>query len=483
MVDRRRAIAIILIEFISLVILALVVWVLFTSAAPAPAPLRDIYRTVPERVSYQGQVAVNGTPFDSVGQFKFAIINAPGTVAYWSNDGTGLETAPFTPTAFITLTVDDGLFSVYLGDTSIPGMVAITRDVFTPTYNTALRVWFNDGTHDWQMLTPDTKFSSSPYAFVSAWSYTAISSALAITSEWATTAGSATTALTATWATTATDATTALTSTWATTATWAETTANVLTATWATTSTFATMSLTSTRATTSTMAENAVWALNAIIASSSLTSLSATASISSTWATTASYALASPSSGTITQVVAGTGLNGGGTSGAVTVTLNTSITLVALNVDTITSTSGLNVGTAGAATSGSIRYSGDLQANRNSTYYTAYALVPLAAHLTSSSWDGDAKNASTSIDLQSVFNAPAGIKAVMVRMVARDETAGVGFYVGTSASYLAVGNYTQVANAYIAASGVSPCDANGDIYFWLSGELDEVYIYIYGYWI
>ena len=32
-------------------------------------------------------------------------------------------------------------------------------------------------------------------------------------------------------------------------------------------------------------------------------------------------------------------------------------------------------------------------------------------------------------------------------------------------------------------SGVSPCDANGDIYWATTGDLDRVYIQIYGYWI
>jgi hypothetical protein len=463
MVDRRRAITIILIEAVSLAIIGLIIYVLWASAAPAAAPLRLPYQVVPSTMSYQGRIDVSGNSFNGVGQFKFAIINASGTTAYWTNDGTGLDTAPFTPTAFITLTVNDGLFSVYLGDTAIPGMVAITRNVFTPTYNSMLRVWFNDGTHDWQMLAPDTKFSSSPYAFVSSWSLDALSANTAITANWATAAGEATTALTATWATT---------------------TANVLTATWATTSTFATTALTSTWATTSTMAESAVWALNAILANNAFSSIVATTSVTSTWATTASYALAAPGGGTITQVVAGTGLNGGGTSGAVTVTLNTSVTLTALNADTITSTAGLNVGTAGAASSGNLRYSGNLQPGRNSTYYTGYVFVPLGSALMNSGYDGDAVAASSWLTLTSLFNVPAGVKAIAALVTARDETVGVAFCLGPdSSNYMAVCGYTQVASVYANGSGVVPCDANGNVYLYLGSEVDNIYVRIWGYFI
>lgn len=463
MVDRRRAITIVLIEAVSLAIIGLIIYVLWASAAPAAAPLRLPYQVVPSTMSYQGRIDVSGNSFNGVGQFKFAIINASGTTAYWTNDGTGLDTAPFTPTAFITLTVNDGLFSVYLGDTAIPGMVAITRNVFTPTYNSVLRVWFNDGTHDWQMLAPDTKFSSSPYAFVSSWSLDALSANTAITSNWATAAGEATTALTSTWATT---------------------TANVLTATWATTSTFATTALTSTWATTSTMAESAIWALNAILSNNAFSSIVATTSLTSTWATTASYALAAPGGGTITQVVAGTGLNGGGTSGAVTVTLNTSVTLTALNADTITSTAGLNVGTAGAASSGNLRYSGNLQPGRNSTYYTGYVFVPLVTPLTSSTYDGDAVAASSWITLTSLFSAPAGLKAVSLSVVAKDAGVPSRVSIGPdSSNYLAIVLYTQVANVLIGANGIVPCDANGNIYISVSENIDYVFIRIYGYFL
>ena len=58
---------------------------------------------VPQRLNHQGRVAVNGVNFDGNGQFKFALVNAGGTVSYWSNDGTGTAGSP--PTAAVSLAV------------------------------------------------------------------------------------------------------------------------------------------------------------------------------------------------------------------------------------------------------------------------------------------------------------------------------------------------------------------------------------------
>jgi hypothetical protein len=134
------------------------------SAYQPAAPVSQVGTTLPGTISYQGVVSVGGTEFDGHGYFKFAIVNSAGSAAYWSNDGTGLVTAPFTPTGHITLTVTGGLFNVALGDTTITGMTkAITETVFTST-GRSLRVWFNDGSTGWQRLQPDTPLTSVPWA-------------------------------------------------------------------------------------------------------------------------------------------------------------------------------------------------------------------------------------------------------------------------------------------------------------------------------
>jgi YVTN family beta-propeller protein len=115
-------------------------------------------------VSYQGRVSVSNQPFNGSGQFKFAVVNAEGNIAYWSNDGTGLSTAPFTPTNSVALNVSNGLFNVLLGDTSLPNMTQpMMPDAFSVP-DRLLRVWFNDGTHGFQLLSPDVRVASAPYA-------------------------------------------------------------------------------------------------------------------------------------------------------------------------------------------------------------------------------------------------------------------------------------------------------------------------------
>ena len=117
--------------------------------------------------------------------------------------------------------------------------------------------------------------------------------------------------------------------------------------------------------------------------------------------------------------------------------------------------------------------------------------VPLTTPLTSTSWDGDARStaAATLIDLSSVFGVPAGVKAVLIRLVCRDSAAW-----GTGNLYLSVspadGSYVVTARPYggdVSAeiTGVCPCDANGDIYYMINasgaGTMD-CWIQIWGYW-
>ena len=148
-----------------LVIAAVLMLVTVALARPAASPAApSLALAAPTVVSYQGRVSVNGQPFSGMGYFKFSIVNMAGTAAYWSNDGTGLATAPFTPTNSVTLNVSNGLFSVLLGDTSLPGMTRPMKpDAFAAPDHT-LRVWFNDNTHGWQQLAPDVRVASVPYA-------------------------------------------------------------------------------------------------------------------------------------------------------------------------------------------------------------------------------------------------------------------------------------------------------------------------------
>ncbi|MDZ4287760.1 MAG: hypothetical protein U0984_07370, partial [Prosthecobacter sp.] len=88
-----------------------------------------LHAQVPQIINYQGRVAVNGVNFDGSGQFKFALINATGTTTFWSNDGT--STAGSEPAAAVALTVTKGLYSVLLGDATLPNMTVVPATVFT----------------------------------------------------------------------------------------------------------------------------------------------------------------------------------------------------------------------------------------------------------------------------------------------------------------------------------------------------------------
>ena len=141
--------------------------------------------------------------------------------------------------------------------------------------------------------------------------------------------------------------------------------------------------------------------------------------------------------------------------------------------------------TALPATAGDISYAGTLKSRKSSVDYSGYITVPLTTALTSTSWDGDAKTAASSgtIDLSAVFGAPAGIKGALVRLAMRSATLDVTAAVGPSSTVLPLIARANVANKYYESYGMVPCDASGDLYFYCSGNADNVFVEIYGYLI
>ena len=120
---------------------------------------------VPQQLNHQGRVAVNGVNFDGNGQFKFALVNANGSTTYWSNDGS--SNAGSQPTSHVTLSVTKGLYSVLLGDTTLPNMTALPSSALDHE-DVRLRIWFNDGSLGFQLITPDQRLASAPYALLAA---------------------------------------------------------------------------------------------------------------------------------------------------------------------------------------------------------------------------------------------------------------------------------------------------------------------------
>ena len=121
--------------------------------------------------------------------------------------------------------------------------------------------------------------------------------------------------------------------------------------------------------------------------------------------------------------------------------------------------------------------------------------IALTTPLTSTSWDWDSfsTTAKTKIDLSAVFGVPAGVKAVLIRLVARDSgsssaTCQLAVSPNDTADIVVVQAYLQgfANNVYGTSSGVCPCDANGDIYYQIAasgtGTL-RAWIQIWGYWL
>jgi hypothetical protein len=107
-------------------------------------------------LSYQGRVISGGTAFTGSGQFKFAFVSSDGTTFYWKNDGTTTADVPATA---VSLSVNKGLFSVQLGDSSIVNMGTIAASVLSNN-GLKLRVWFSDGVKSWQQFSPDQQVST-----------------------------------------------------------------------------------------------------------------------------------------------------------------------------------------------------------------------------------------------------------------------------------------------------------------------------------
>jgi len=136
------------------------------AANPAVLPWHHVEEAAAAPViSYQGQVAVDGKPYSGVGYFKFAIVDLGGTQTYWTNDGQSPGGSITEPTTGISLTVSGGLFTVLLGDLTVPGMTgSLSTATFDDTADRALRVWFSTDNATYQQLAPDRRIAWVPLA-------------------------------------------------------------------------------------------------------------------------------------------------------------------------------------------------------------------------------------------------------------------------------------------------------------------------------
>jgi N-acetylneuraminic acid mutarotase len=127
-------------------------------------------------INYQGRVVVGAQLFNGLGGFKFALVNGDGTITYWRNATSSAASGE--PDRAVSAQVDDGLYSVVLGDTTVSNMAPIPASVFTSAAGQTasrplfLRVWFNDGVNGSQVLTPDQRVTPVSFSQASAFSAT-----------------------------------------------------------------------------------------------------------------------------------------------------------------------------------------------------------------------------------------------------------------------------------------------------------------------
>ena len=117
--------------------------------------------------------------------------------------------------------------------------------------------------------------------------------------------------------------------------------------------------------------------------------------------------------------------------------------------------------------------------------------VHLAAPLTSTAWDGDARSTEgvTPLDLSDVFGVPAGVKAILLRVDCRDSGSAadsVYFYAGpTATAYYQVVNRPPGGDLKRQVQEVCNCDG-GNIYYRIgasAGGSMDVWLEIWGYYV
>ncbi|MDB6070183.1 MAG: hypothetical protein JWL81_1354 [Verrucomicrobiales bacterium] len=120
----------------------------------------------PGILNHQGRIAVSGENFTGTGHFKFALVNAAGTVRYWSNNNSG--TGGGQPTAAVQVPVSQGHYALGLGDAGLANMTVIPATVFSDNTDVRLRIWFSTNGSTFEQLTPDRRITSAGYALSAA---------------------------------------------------------------------------------------------------------------------------------------------------------------------------------------------------------------------------------------------------------------------------------------------------------------------------
>ncbi len=88
------------------------------------------------------------------------------TTTLWTHDGTSLGLGEKEPEKGIELPVTKGLYSVLLGDPTVPGMSALDGGLFARHADLRLRVWFSPDSENFTLLTPDQRIAAVGYALM-----------------------------------------------------------------------------------------------------------------------------------------------------------------------------------------------------------------------------------------------------------------------------------------------------------------------------
>ncbi len=119
---------------------------------------------VPATFQYQGHIIVDGNAYQGTGYLKFSLIKNPSTpqeIVLWSNDNpSGTDGIP---ASSVSLDLTRGVYTVALGDVSLPNMSPIAPVIFNEN-SLVLRVWFSQDDISFQQLSPDTVIRSVAFA-------------------------------------------------------------------------------------------------------------------------------------------------------------------------------------------------------------------------------------------------------------------------------------------------------------------------------
>ena len=113
-------------------------------------------------LAHNGHISVNGTPYSGSGSFKFSIVDQNESIL-WNHD----ESLTSEPTGAISLNVNNGFYSVFLGDSNISGMSALPASALRNTDKAYLKIWFDEGDGTFEQIGSSMALGASPFALIS----------------------------------------------------------------------------------------------------------------------------------------------------------------------------------------------------------------------------------------------------------------------------------------------------------------------------